>query len=288
MSPFPIPSVLSVIHSSAPSVLSKVDVIVGPLVVGVIFNSFLYGICLLQFTRYWMYQTDDKPLTKCLVAWTFLLDTFHTCALIYMLWVYVVDHFNDTAFLAHILWPFSATPIVTTLTSFPIQIYLSWRIRQFADSVRVFAGLFAISAAQASLGIACSLLAFQTPVVTSYHKLIPIVDSWQVVAVLADGSITVLLWWHLNKSRTGGRNSDNVITRVIRSSIETAAFGAFFCIMDLITFTTLQDTNFHVIFAFPMGRIYTNTLLMTLNSRKSLREELERPALPDLLLGQSV
>ncbi|PPR06270.1 hypothetical protein CVT24_000889 [Panaeolus cyanescens] len=208
MPPLNIPpgSILSLAQSGHSSYLANIDYVVGPLVVGVIFNSFLYGTCLLQFMRYWMYQMNDKPLIKCLVAWTFLLDTFHTCALIYMLWVYVVDHFSDVAFLANILWPFSATPIVTTLTSFPIQIYLSWRIRQFSQSLRVFAALFTLSAAQASLGIACSLRAFQIPRVTSYHQLIPIVDSWQVLAVLADGSITILLWWYLNKSRTGARN----------------------------------------------------------------------------------
>ena len=52
---------------------------------------------------------------RLLVGWTFLLDTFHTSALTYMLWVYVVDNFSNPSFLETILWPFSATPIVTTL-----------------------------------------------------------------------------------------------------------------------------------------------------------------------------
>jgi len=72
--------------------------------------------------------------------------------------------------------------------------------------------------------------------------------------------------------------------------METATVGAFFCIMDLITFTTLQGTNFHVVFAFPMGRIYTNTLLLILNKRQVLRTELERIQIqfPDILLDQAV
>lgn len=48
-------------------------------------------------------------------------------------------------------------------TSFPIQIYLSWRIRLLSQSLRVFVALVVISAIQASLGIACSIAAFKLP-----------------------------------------------------------------------------------------------------------------------------
>ncbi|KDR71861.1 hypothetical protein GALMADRAFT_782971 [Galerina marginata CBS 339.88] len=263
------------------------NLVLGPLVISTVLNAFIYGICIMQLSSYWDNGFKDPYIIKMLVGWTVLLDTFHTCALLYMLWIYVVVNFNNPIYLTTILWPFSSTPIITTLTSFPIQIYLAWRIRQFSHSTKVFFYLVILSAAQASLGFTCSIAAFHVPDLAAYHTLIPFVDAWQVLAVAADGSITVLLWWYLSKSRTGQKRSDNVITRLIRSSIETAAFGAFFCIMDLVTFTSLLDTNFHVIFAFPMGRIYTNTLLMTLNSRTSLRAELERPIIPDIVLDQS-
>ncbi|PPQ94920.1 hypothetical protein CVT25_004406 [Psilocybe cyanescens] len=247
-----------------------VTLVLGPMVFAIVFNAFIYGICVLQFCYYWETRTRDSAIIRLLVAWTLLLDTFHTCALLYMIWEYAVVHFNEPAFLATVLWPFSSTPIITTLTSFPIQIYLSWRIRQFSRSTRVFFGLLALAITQAALGLTCSIAAFRVPL-----SLIPFVDAWQVLAVATDVSITALLSWYLLKSRTGQKSSDSVICRVIRSSVETAAFGAFFCIMDLITFTLLQNTNFHVVFAF------------TLNSRKSLRAELERPIVPDIAFDQS-
>ncbi|PPQ96742.1 hypothetical protein CVT26_010226 [Gymnopilus dilepis] len=125
---------------------------------------------------------------------------------------------------------------------------------------------FLLLAAQASLGVACSISAFKVPDLARYHLLIPYVDAWQVLAVAADGCITrtgqereirnsISFLFILMTLYTGG---DGVIRRLIRSSVETAAIGALFCIMDLITFTGLLRTNFHVIFAFPMGRIYTS------------------------------
>ncbi|KAF9552857.1 hypothetical protein CPC08DRAFT_714242 [Agrocybe pediades] len=262
----------------------NINLTLGPLVIGILLNAFIYGICVLQFSTYWESTSKDRPIIKLLVGWTFLLDTFHTSALLYMLWIYVVVHFNDPDFLNSTLWPFSLTPIVTTLTSLPIQIFLSWRIKEFASSMRVFVGLIVLSVTQATLGFLCSIQALEISSISLFPPLIPVVDAWQVLSIMADGSITVFLSWYLLQSRTGQKRSDNVIQRIIRSSIETAALGAFFCMMDLVTFTTLQNTNFHVIFAFPMGRIYTNTLLMTLNSRQVLRAELERPIIPDIVL----
>ncbi|KAF8808871.1 hypothetical protein BYT27DRAFT_7095594 [Phlegmacium glaucopus] len=274
----------SIIQSPPPNI----DLLLGPLLIAIIFNAFVYGICFLQFTTYWTSKWNDSYLIKLLVGWTFLLDTFHTAALIYMLWVYVVDNLLNPSFLWTVLWPFSTTPIVTTMTSFPIQVYLSWRVKQFANSRLVFFYLMLLATAQASLGITCSIAAYQVPDIIEYHELIPFVDAWEILAVAADGSITILLWYYLSRSRTGLKRFDNVITRLILSSVETAAIGAFFCIMDLITFTALQRTNFHVIFAFPMGRIYTNTLLMNLNKRKALRTQLERTQIPDIVFDQTV
>ncbi|KAF8901315.1 hypothetical protein CPB84DRAFT_1777556 [Gymnopilus junonius] len=265
---------------------TDINLVLGPIVIGTVLNGFIYGICFAQFLTYWNNCFKDTYIIRYLVGWTFLLDTFHSGALFYMLWAYVVTNFGNPIFLTAVLWPFSATPIVTTLTSFPIQIFLSWRIRQLSQSKKVFYCLVFMAAAQGSVGLACSISAFKVPDLALYHILVPYVDAWQVLAVATDASISILLWYHLSQSRTGQKRSDCVIQRVIRTSVETAAFGAFFCIMDLITFTVLLRTNFHVIFAFPMGRIYTNALLMNLNSRPSLRAEFEGPFIPDIALDQ--
>ncbi|KAJ7893565.1 hypothetical protein B0H13DRAFT_2037254, partial [Mycena leptocephala] len=69
------------------------------------------------------------------------------------------------------------------------------------------------------------------------------------------------------------------ITSLIIQSIETASFSTrliYSWIMDLITFTVLPNTNFHFVFAFVIsGRMYTNTLLATLNSRDKMRENMD-------------
>ncbi|KAF9446421.1 hypothetical protein P691DRAFT_794469 [Macrolepiota fuliginosa MF-IS2] len=266
----------------------SVNRVLGPILVGTVFNTMIYGICLVQLWTYYTSRMERQGKINLLVNWVFLLDTFHTISLCYLLWKYTVQNFDNLSYLTHADWPFAATPIITALTSLPIQVYLSWRIRLFSGSMRVFVFLAILALIQTALGFACSAMAFLTASISDFRRLIPFVDAWQVMAVSCDVSVTLLLWWFLNKSRTGSEKSDNVITRVIRSSIETAAFGAFFCIMDLVTFTAFPSNNFHVIFAFPMGRIYTWVSLLTLNTRQSLREDLEQQQIPEILVQPTV
>ncbi|TFY82838.1 hypothetical protein EWM64_g1174 [Hericium alpestre] len=254
-----------------------VALILGPVVTAVTTNVFLYGVCVVQWANYYTTGYTDRKLISFLVAWVILLDTFHTAASVYMLWDYVVTNFNNPAILSAAPWPFPSTPIVTVFASVPIQIFLAWRIRQLSHSLWLFAIIAVCSFAQGALGCAGAIGALQTPNINEFTHLIPVVDSWLAIAVVTDGMITVLLTRYLWLSRTG--RTDHVIWRIIRSAVETAAFGSFFCVMDLVTFavqTTLQSTNFHLIFALPMGRLYTNTLMTTLNNRVSLRSQLDQ------------
>ncbi|KII90708.1 hypothetical protein PLICRDRAFT_174084 [Plicaturopsis crispa FD-325 SS-3] len=254
----------------------NVSLILGPVVTAVVLNTFLFGLCILQFTTFYTSGIKTKPVIRLLVGWVLLLDTYHTITAVYLLWIYTVTNFNNPDILDKSPWPFPSTPIVTVAASIPIQHYLAWRIKKFSKSWIIFGMISLLSWAQGIMGITSAILALMTTSIDSFGKIIPFVDSWLALAMICDLSITGLLAYHLRKSRTGFQRTDNVITGVIRSSVETAAFALFFCIMDFICFslTSLQGTNFHLIFALPMGRIYTNTLLTTLNSRSGLRDEL--------------
>ncbi|KAL0959229.1 hypothetical protein HGRIS_014505 [Hohenbuehelia grisea] len=254
--------------------MERIEYILGPIVVAVLLNVLLYGVCILQFSTYYAAKFADRPVIKMLVVWVFLLDSVHVSASAYLLWHFVVSNFTEISVLTEAPWPFSFTPIMTSLASCPIQVFLAWRIHQFAKSQKLLFSLMGLSLAQLSVGVATAVQAIQRRNINNYRPLVSMVDAWLGLTVVCDIAITMLLWYHLSKSRTGFTHTDGVIMRLIRSSIETAAFGTFFCIMNLVAFTASSSTNFHTIFAFPLGRIYTITLLLTLNSRRDLRSEL--------------
>jgi len=248
--------------------------ILGPIVLAVVFNAVVYGTCIIQWYNYYTSGHKDPCYTQLLVGWVFFLDTFHTAAATYMLWEFVVPNFGNPLIFFHLPWPFPTTPIFICLASVPVQIFLAYRIKGLSHSLLLFIGLVTLSLAQGACGFAGGILATINPDPTHFTALIPLANAWISIAVFVDVAITLALLCFLRRSKTGFRRTDNVIERLIRTAVETCAIGAIFCIIDVIVFTTRIDTNLHYFFVLPQGRIYTNTLMMTLNSRATLREDM--------------
>lgn len=203
-----------------------------------------------------------------------ILDTVHTGSTVYMLWQFTVPNFGNFKIFASVPWPFPTTPIFIVLASVPVQHFLAWRIKGLSRSWALFAAISVFSLAQGACGLAGGILALASSDPAGFRKLLGVADSWVAVAVFTDVLITGSLLLLLRRSKTGFKKTDSIIASLIRTAIESSAVGAIFCIVDVIVFTTKTDTNLHYFFALPQGRIYTNTLMMTLNSRKSLRTEM--------------
>ncbi|KAJ7580272.1 hypothetical protein C8J56DRAFT_962711 [Mycena floridula] len=256
------------------AVKALVPLIVGPLVIAVLVNTFLYGVCCLQFVIYFRSGGSLDPIhMKLFIAYELLVDTFHTASTAYMLWFFVVDNFLNPAVLGFALWPLTATPIITAMSSCPIQIYLAYRVMRLSNSKPLFAVLAALSLAQGILAMVSGGLAVSVTDYAAAAKFIPLVDSWLAVSVATDLAISASLVLVLRKRRTSFESTNRMISRLVSLAIESAAFATFFSIMLLVVFTAYTSTTLNMVFSLPMGRVYTNTLLATLNNRQSIRDE---------------
>lgn len=68
----------------------------------------------------------------------------------------------------------------------------------------------------------------------------------------------VVLAITLYRSKTGFRRTDTVLNHLIMGAIQTGLFATIFSLGDLISFLRDPLTNLYGMFAFPIGRIYTN------------------------------
>jgi len=234
----------------------------------------LYGTCILQWYNYYTSGFKDPLATRLLVAWVMILDTVHTACTIYMLWDFTVSNFGNPAVFTKSSWVFPTTPIFIVLASFPIQQFLAWRIKGLSKSWILFCIISVLSLTQAACGFAGGIMANIIVDPAAFKKLVGVADAWVSVSVFTDILISGLLLFYLRRCRTGFKKTDSVISSLVRMIIETCLIGAVFCLVDVIVFTTHTDTNLHFLFALPQGRIYTNTLMLTLNSRTDFRNEL--------------
>ncbi|KAJ7252829.1 hypothetical protein C8J57DRAFT_1474041 [Mycena rebaudengoi] len=255
----------------------------GPIILAVIINTFLYGIVFTQGVTYYTSSgyKRDSWIVKCLVSWVLLLDTFHSCAVVTVVWEYCITHFGDHAFLEKTTWPYA---------SVPIQIFLAWRVQILSKSWIIFGVLSTLSVTSGIMALISAIKAMEAskisvPGLFDFVKLLPVVDAWLGLALFCDLALTTLLFLYLRRSRTGFAKTDNRSScalseykpelQLFRQSLQESLSSRskrLPWILNLICFAALQTTNLNFVFALISGRFYTNTLLTTLNSRTKLGE----------------
>ncbi|KAI5124896.1 hypothetical protein M0805_007324 [Coniferiporia weirii] len=262
--------------------------LIGPLLIGAVVNAFVFGICVLQYIEYFAsgYKDDWKLVT--LLLWVLVIDIFQSGATVAIVWHYVVANFANVAALADSPWMYASLPIFSTLAAVPIQHFMAWRIMRFSKSTWLFVYISMLSLGQGALACASAISGILSPSIASHVKIIPIADGWLGMSVACDTSITILLLWYLNKSRTGFKRTDSIIYRLCRVTVEAALPVSLLCILDLVFLTTNPFNNLHFMCAMPVGRLYTNTLLTTLNAREGLRRTMESSVHNSIQLGSRI
>ncbi|KAJ7785365.1 hypothetical protein DFH07DRAFT_948441 [Mycena maculata] len=245
----------------------QLSMVVGVYLLGILFNTFLYGLAVAQFLTYFNTKSDD-PWGLRAVVWSLLCtDTIHSAVEVYGAWQIGVDNYND---LARVSWTIPFTAVATSVAAYITQCFLAYRVLCLRKN-KIFVGTVWVSSTLGLVfGCISGIMAGIIKEVTKFRPIVPFVVLWLSFQSLSDFLITVSLVLALARSRTGFRRTDTMINRLIRGAIETGTFASAFALADLFSFVFFRDTNLYAMFASPIGRIYTNTLLHTLNVRGSM------------------
>ncbi|KAF4563993.1 hypothetical protein EYR36_003242 [Pleurotus pulmonarius] len=238
----------------------------GPMLIGVLFNTVLYGILVVQ---------------RCVMA-TVFSETVNSALDIVMVYEPLILNFGRaTTFFPIML---ATDPIITVLISTPIQIFVAWRIL-IISRAKWLAGLICIFAFISMgggfwTGITVTIIRrFDRKPELHWPAL-----TWLLASAIADVTITVSLAFSLSRRKTGISNTDDAVNRIIRLTIQTGLVTAIFAALDVIFFLALPRTTMHVhlvftvnhfadilgsnfIWDFALSKLYTNALLSTLNAR---------------------
>ncbi|KAF8237127.1 hypothetical protein L208DRAFT_1249021 [Tricholoma matsutake] len=243
----------------------------GPLLVGIFFNTYLYGLVTFQYASYHATSLNDPAWIKLFVFSLFVLDTFHSASLIYMAWVFCVENFSKPAVLREIMWPYPFTVIVISMTAFLTHMFLAYRVFRLKKNTFVYGVMLLLSAASWVTGVICGTYCWRVKslMVTEIRSL---VTAWLCLEVGADALVSgKFLSVVLSRSRTGFHKSDTVLNRLIRGSVQTGLFAGIFSIITLVCFLKSPRTQFFGMFGIPISRMYSNTLMDTLLVRHRLR-----------------
>ncbi|KAF9254139.1 hypothetical protein L218DRAFT_589916 [Marasmius fiardii PR-910] len=260
--------------------------VLGPLLIGVFFNVALWGILVVQTMVYFQAYKRDTILLRFFVLYLFVVETVNSGLNIAMMYDSLVTEWgSETATtyfpkcLCYLLCLYESlkkvlssvlmtVPILTVLISTPCQIFVAYRIRIISQIMWIpimivllafisMAGGLWTAVTNRIIKVFSRLAALHTPALM-----------WLLASAIADLAITVSLYWTLARRKTGFRQTDDIINRILRLTVQTGLITTTFAMLDVICFLALPHTTVNFIWDLALSKLYTNALLSTFNARR--------------------
>ncbi|KAJ7143664.1 hypothetical protein C8R46DRAFT_566194 [Mycena filopes] len=256
--------------SPLPTEASHHDIIwlAGPRLIGLLFNWGLLGVLTAQVYIYHVNFPKDKVGLKALVYGVYLLDWAQTCSATYDAFQWFVYGWGDVSALFLVYTNFLNVPLLSSIIGAMVQMFYGWRIWMFSKSKAVFFVVCILALLQLGGGIATSYYLFMdaSEEISNPH-LKQVVGVRLIGSAVADFVISVSMTYYLLRSKAQALGPmTNVMTRLVRLTIETGTVTVMMAILDLVFFLR-EHNELHQVSGVVLCKVYSNTLLVLFNNR---------------------
>ncbi|THH18031.1 hypothetical protein EW146_g2894 [Bondarzewia mesenterica] len=157
------------------------------------------------------------------------------------------------------------------LIAFLVQSFLTYRIYHLSrKNVYLTGFVIVLIAAQFSVTLVYFGKSIRMETYVQLATLKGLSMAVNATTAASDVVIALSLVSMLHFSRTGFKRSDSIINKLILYTVNTGLLTSIDAVCSLATIAALPNTFIYICFFFALGRLYANSLLATLNARKSI------------------
>ncbi|KAM5544696.1 hypothetical protein V8D89_001594 [Ganoderma adspersum] len=246
----------------------------GAVLLGTFIALVLYGVTLHQSYRYFRMYPADLPSLKWLVSFVVVLETATSAMSMHVCYHYLVSSYFNPPALLRGMWSIDLFPVVSgvvmvsTQRVFYIQNFLPQPVGRGYRMLVIFAVFLCFI--EMGFFIAATTEAFIIPTFGGFKHVTWLVSTGSTMAVTSDVIITTMLIFALRKSRTGVKRTDSMLDVMIMYSINTGLLTGVFNLLSLLFAFIRPGDLIYIGFGIPGTKMYANTLMAALNSRRSL------------------
>ncbi|KAJ7636642.1 hypothetical protein FB45DRAFT_448456 [Roridomyces roridus] len=271
--------------ASAPSP----QLFLAPFLIGVLLNAILYGVMLVQMLVYALRYRSDRAWFRYLALYLFIAETANLVCDVGLIYQPLILEYGNPEALAKSPLFLRADAIITVVISTPVQLFVAWRVKILMGSHVLSSVIAFLSIVSLVGGFAVSILTATHPdfSLSRIHSFQPAVAVWLISTAACDVVLTASLVYTLytRKRRAfTGSVVDSYLNKIIRLSVHTGCITAVVALLDLLTFLLIPNTTLNFIWDLSLSKLYTNSLLSTLNARPS-KEELTHGG-PNVLFSE--
>ncbi|KAF9479660.1 hypothetical protein BDN70DRAFT_993302 [Pholiota conissans] len=245
----------------------------GALMVGGIIAAIFSGIVTAQTLAYFKFYTSDSIGIKSLVFIVWFLDFGHTVFVSTALWDHLIAHFGDVERISFIPWSMALTIALTAILTFLVHQFFVYRIYKLSKR-NIYVALPIAFLALARLCFAC--LTTATMIKLQSLPLFVQQYTWSftcglALSALIDILITTLMCYYLKKSHKSDSSLNHVLDMLMLYAFENGSLTCAGTFISLICWLTMSNNLIFMGLHFVISKLYANSLLATLNTRKHLQ-----------------
>ncbi|PPQ79525.1 hypothetical protein CVT25_003407 [Psilocybe cyanescens] len=263
--------------------IAHIDTTFGAAYIGVVAAGVLYGVSFVQAWYYFLKYQQDVWYIKSLVGspsishasariscvriqvgavWAF--ETVHQALISHTVYQYVITNYNNPGSLEYIVWSVLVSNHQSHTASFLSIIPKARSTVQWSYRV-VGPGLSHLT----SMDVYAFVVALLSFLVNRFIGLSMAVN---LLGAVTDVAIAAALFVFLHRSRTGFKKSDTMISKLIAFTVSTGLLTSICAVASLVSILASGNTLIYVAFYFSLGRLYSNSVLATLNARQTIRK----------------
>ncbi|KAJ7749317.1 hypothetical protein DFH07DRAFT_557709 [Mycena maculata] len=260
----------------APVVIPGVNLpfVTGPFVLGFMWSYCLYGMLIVQVYMYFETFPKDRRGLKALVWTMFVLETVFTVFMTIAAWNAYGPGWGDPDTLSVVNWSYEPLPALNSILAALAQGFYVWRI--WTLSVRkMYIALPIVVIGGVMLTQVVAAFYYDIVVTLEGRAVYELyvhsaeVTTWLAASAVADVLITLSLVLILyRRKRTAAiPQTVGLMNRLIRFSVETGCVTSVGALIELALWVACPKWNWYYIFFLTLGKLYSNTLMATLNCR---------------------
>jgi len=197
-----------------------------------------------------------------------IFDAVHQAFITHTVYTYTVTDWGNPVQLQKIVWSLLVEVILTGITAFIIQVFLTIRIWRLSHNKYITGTCLILAAGGLVVTFVYVAKAFQLENFSDIAKAKAESLAINIFGAATDLLIAGTLCTILSFSRTGFQRTDAIINKLILFSVNTGLLTSLCALASLISILAAPQTFIYIAFYFCLGRLYTNSLLATLNARK--------------------
>lgn len=245
----------------------------GATFVGMAVSSTLFGIVCSQTFTYFRRYPLDRPFYKILVALLWLVEGVDQAFIAHAAYYYTVSNWgNPVVLIAPPVWTLVVQVLLGAAAGAVVKTCFAMRVWRFSGGNRPVTGII-LALAIAQLAAACVYTAKGLNLSSLLQiDSLKIIGSLSLALGVATDVITAAsLCWFLQGLRTGYSKDDSLVNTLSLYAVNTGVLTSAVSLSTMILYNIMPDNFIFMALYFVLSKLYVNSFLATLNTRRVLR-----------------